>query len=81
MRISRGSGTVNLLAWIMQYARANRIGSGGLVLGGGLGGLMQNIIQRLLYLGGNVVKLMICRTRGGEGRDQMEAMNEEYVYW
>ena len=45
----------------------DRIGSGGLFFKRGLGGLTKNVVQRLLYLRGNLVTLMICSTRGGEG--------------
>jgi hypothetical protein len=50
----------------MQCVRANRIARW-FFFKRGLGGLTRNVIQRSLYLGGNVVPLLICRTRGGEG--------------
>ena len=63
----RGSDAVARLAWVMQCVRANKMGSGGLFLDRGRGSLLINVIQRVLYLGGSVVTLIICITRGGEG--------------
>ena len=67
LRMRRSSDAVTQLAWIMQCVRANKMGSGGLFLNRGRGGLLIYVIQRVLYLGVNVVTLIICMTRGGEG--------------
>ena len=72
LRVRRSREAVIRLTWIMQSVRANRMGSGGLFLGRGRGGLAINVIKRVLYLGGKVVILIICMTRGGEGSNESD---------